>query len=225
MYSLETDGRLQVTSAISLLEFSRLVHGDDNSAQFIPAQQWEFELSWNESVWPVFGRLICWISFSAGAEFLAKGFCLLNEIDVRQPHSVPANPTGELKVWVARYFDNPDASTQQTTNFGDLNALVSLKDKNNKGKFLRQLCKKKAASPKDEELVLVAYDFLRRTIRNRDAHAYRPNVRDDNFHLVPELFVKSFNILLAWIPGGGTQLSEWRDNAGAFVNSVPKKHF
>ena len=150
MYSLETDGRLQVTSAISLLEFSRLVHWDDNSAQFIPAQQWEFELSWNESVWPVFGRLICWISFSAGAEFLAKGFCLLNEIDVRQPHSVPANPTGELKVWVARYFDNPDASTQQTTNFGDLNALVSLKDKNNKGKFLRQLCKKKAASPKDE---------------------------------------------------------------------------
>ena len=54
MYGPEIDGRLQVTSAISLLEFSRLVHWDDNSAQFIPAQQGEFELSWSESVWPVF---------------------------------------------------------------------------------------------------------------------------------------------------------------------------
>ena len=97
-------------------------------------------------LWPVFGRLICWINFSAGAEFLAKGVCLLNGIDVRQSHSVPSNPAGDLAVWVAQYFDNPDASTEQTTNFGELNALVSLKDKNNKGKFLRQLCKKKAAS-------------------------------------------------------------------------------
>jgi hypothetical protein len=189
MYGLQTDGRLQVTSAISLLEFSRLVKWDRTSGQFTPEDQGAFELSWRDNVSPVFGRLICWINFSAGAEFLAKGVCLLNEIEVRRPpRPVPVNPTTELTAWVTQYFNNPKASVEMTSDFGDLGALVSLNDKNNKGQFLKQLCERRGANQQDKTLLLVAYDFLRQTIRNRDAHAYRPNVRDDNFHLVPELF-------------------------------------
>ena len=100
--------------------------------------------------------------------------------------------------------------------------LVSLKDKHNKDKLLKQLCEKKGAGPQDEKLLMVAYDFLRQTIRNRDAHAYRPNVRDANFHLVPELFVKGFNLLLTWIPGSQSELNIWRDRAEEFVRSLPR---
>jgi len=220
MYNLETDGRLQVTSAISLLEFSRLVKWDQSSAQFTPEDQGTFELSWRDNVIPVFGRLICWINFSAGAEFLAKGVCLLNGIDVRRVCDVPANPTSNLIVWVNEYFNNQNG-IKETTKFGDLGAFVSFKDKNNKCKFLKKLCKKRGANPQDEKLLLVAYDFLRQTIRNRDAHAYKPNVRDANFHLVPELFVKSFNLLLTWIPDGQSNLNIWRDKAEEFIDSLP----
>lgn len=221
MHNLETDGRLQVTSAISLLEFSRLVKWNRNSAQFTPEDQGTFEQSWRNNVIPVFGRLICWINFSAGAEFLAKGVCLLNGIDVRHFCSVPANPTTPLTEWVNEYFNNPNASMEKTTNFHNLGAFVSLKDKNNKGKFLKKLCEEKGANPQDEKLLLVAYDFLRQTIRNRDAHAYRPNVRNANFYLVSDLFVKSFNLLLTWIPDGQNKINIWNDEAEKFVASLP----
>ena len=220
MHNLETDGRLQVTSAISLLEFSRLVKWDQNSAQFTPEDRGTFESSWRNNVSPVFGRLICWINFSAGAEFLAKGVCLLNGIDVRRVCSIPANPTSNLTEWVNEYFKNPNGN-EKTTNFGDLGAFVSLKDKNNNGKFLKKLCETRRANPQDEKFLLVAYDFLRQTIRNRDAHAYIPNVRNANFDLVPKLFVNSFNLLLTWIPDGQSKLNIWRDKAEEFIDSLP----
>src|SRR5581483_2603794 len=152
------DGKLQVASAINLLEFSRLVRWDRNSEQFTPVDQGTFDLAWQDNVSPVFGRLICWINFSAGAEFLAKGVCLLNGIDVRRQHClVPANPTTELTAWIDQYFDNPKVHMEPTTIFGDLGNLVDLKNEKTKGKFLKQLCLKMGANQKEEKLLLVAY--------------------------------------------------------------------
>ena len=236
MYDIQIEGQLQLTSAISLLEFSGLVGWDNETARFLPVEQLEFDLYW-ERVRKVFGRLICWIIFSAGAEFLAKGVCLLNEIDIRNPRQQdrPTNPSGELEGWIAQYFDDPMGVTLETpSDFRDLGALVTLRPAGSKpggnkkkhksnDQFLKQLCEKKHANAEDQTRVLVAYDFLRRTIRNRDAHAYRPNRRDDNFYLIPELFVKAFNILLGWVPGGQTTLNEWRKEAEAFVKSLPRK--
>lgn len=83
MQDFKINGRLQVTAALSLLESSRLVHWKAGSACFTPVDWETFESSWREDVDPVFGRIICWINFSAGAEFLAKGICLLREIDIQ----------------------------------------------------------------------------------------------------------------------------------------------
>ena len=77
-----TDGKLQIIAAMSLLDFSRLVLWDDGLGKFAAAHRDSFESSQRE-VNPVFGRLICWITFSAGAEYLAKGICLLNGVDIR----------------------------------------------------------------------------------------------------------------------------------------------
>jgi hypothetical protein len=78
---MPTDGKLQVTASISLLKNSKLVHWKKKSAEFVSIDQGRFEKSWRR-IDPAFGRLICWINFSAGAEFLAKGICLLRGIEI-----------------------------------------------------------------------------------------------------------------------------------------------
>ncbi len=76
-FDAATDGKLQVLAAVALLEQSRLVEWMPKHAKFRPVPRETFEFSWKKDVDPVFGRLICWINFSAGAEFLAKGVCIL----------------------------------------------------------------------------------------------------------------------------------------------------
>jgi hypothetical protein len=221
MRDLETDGRLQVISAVALLRLSGLVDWDRGSVRFIGNDLNRFHRLWSD-LDPVFGRLACWINFSAGAEFLAKGVCLLQEVDVRKPDCVPRNPAMELSSWVSKYFDDPEAVDKaKVTKFGDLGCFVSVKDKQNKGKYLYRLCERMGAKSKDKELLFVAYDFLRRTIRNRDAHAYRPNERDDNFELVSDLFVPAFNILISWLPERAAKVNMWLDGAAEFIDRLP----
>lgn len=216
------DGRLQVTAAASLLEASLLVRWNPVFAQFTPAPRDEFESLWQRDIDPVFGRLICWISFSAGAEFLAKGVCLLNGVDIRLPKSpkkVPAYPSSDLPSWIADFRrDWRSHGILNTTNFGTLGNLVG--ENSRPGFDLKQLCVTVGARPDQEELLLAAYDFLARTIRNRDAHAYVPNVRDHHHSLVPDLFATSFNLLLTWLPGGHGTLNKWRDEAARFIASL-----
>ena len=62
-----------------------------------------------------------------------------------------------------------------------------------KGHFAKLLCK--AGLIGDAERTLKnGYKSLT-DIRNRDAHAYRKNVRDDNFGLVQASFVQAFDVL------------------------------
>ncbi len=82
MFDIKIDGRLQVTAAMGLLKFSRLVLWDEASATFSPTSCKSYDLYWRENIDADFGRLICWINFSAGAEFLAKGICLLNGVEI-----------------------------------------------------------------------------------------------------------------------------------------------
>jgi hypothetical protein len=222
MYPAKTDGRLQVTSAISLLEFSRLVKWDRNSAQFTPEDQGAFELSWKNNVSPVFGRLICWINFSAGAEFLAKGVCLLHGVEIRSPDKVPIHPSQDLSTWAAKYLKHPGfAGVVDTTHFGTLKELNYPIRKTGANAALKQLCLAVHATTEQEELLLAGYRFLAKAIRNRDAHAYVPKKRADQFSLVPDLFTKCFNHLVSWLPGGPATLNKWSDEAPEFVASLP----
>jgi hypothetical protein len=63
------EGRLQIAAALALLRHSRLVCWVPNGPGFVAAQRDAFEATWPKGVCPVFGRVICWILFSAGAEF------------------------------------------------------------------------------------------------------------------------------------------------------------
>lgn len=221
MLDPKIDGRLQVTAAASLLKSSLLVRWNPVVTQFTSVSRAEFESLWQRDIDPVFGRLICWISFSAGAEFLAKGVCLLNGVEVRlpKPKEVPAYPSTDLPTWIAEFRrDWRSHGILETTNFGTLGNLVG---ENSRPRLnLKQLCVAVNARPDQEELLLAAYDFLARTIRNRDAHAYVPNVRDHHHSLVSDLFARSFNVLVTWLPGGPGTLNKWRDEAGQFIDSL-----
>ena len=148
----------------------------------------DFELIWREDVDPIFGRLICWMSFSAGAEFLAKGVCLLNGVDFRTTKTVPQNPTAPLSSWIAQFCQKWDAkgTTQQVTDFGTLENIINPpRGKTKADAPLWQLCMQVNATQDEKRLLFVSLEYLARRIRNRDAHAYVPNTRDSHFGQVP----------------------------------------
>ncbi|HEV2987215.1 MAG TPA: hypothetical protein VG759_02150 [Candidatus Angelobacter sp.] len=209
------DGRLQVTAAASLLENSRLVEWIPKTKLFVPVPRDIFEYSIRRDVDPVFGRLICWILFSAGAEFLVKGLCLVEGIKICTEKEVPEYPSNELKAWIPNYRKNwKHNGIVKVPNFGTIAGFLQNK-KGGDPSHLKMLCDKKNASPEEEDLLFAGYDFLARRIRNRDAHAYIPNVRDSHYSLVPDLFCNCFNLLVSWLPDGGETLNSWRGEAQA----------
>jgi hypothetical protein len=67
---------------------------------------------------------------------------------------------------------------------------------------------------------LAAYTLVARSIRNRDAHAYIPNVRDQHQSLVPVLFTDVLNLLIAWVEGGTQTVETWRHEPDAFIATL-----
>jgi hypothetical protein len=97
------------------------------------------------------------------------------------------------------------------THFGTLGTLSAA---------LPRLFETVGASETEKDLLTASYELLRRSIRNRDAHAYGPNVRDSHYSLVPQLFSDCFNVLASWLPNGPTTLSQWRADAKQFITSL-----
>ncbi len=222
MYNFDIDGRLQVTAGVSLLECSGLVQWCSSMAEFSPVPPQTFDTLWRRAMDPAFGRLLCWINFSAGAEMLAKGVCLLQKIEIRSCQTVPKYPLGDLAEWSREYLqDWKFNGTMAGVNYGTLGNLVDRKyPKTNLPPGLPRLFDKVNAKQSDRDLILAAYDILAKTIRNRDAHAYVPNVRNHHFSLVSQLFTGCFNILVSWLPGGSGALEVWKQEAQKFNASL-----
>ena len=100
--SLNDEADMQRVAGVSLILTSHLLSWDMTRQRFTPTLESAFEDHW-PLLDPNFGRLICWIMFSAGAEFLGKGVCLRNSIEVR---SFPNGITdfGTMKTLVDRHF-------------------------------------------------------------------------------------------------------------------------
>jgi hypothetical protein len=213
------DGKLQIMAAVALLEHSKLVRWDPEANKFIAMIMEEFERSWRRDVDPIYGRLICWITFSAGAEFLAKGTCLVNGVEIRSVIEVPAYPTGDIEDWAPKFLKAWNCNGMvMVTRFGTLGDLTQ--DNKKVPAALSRLCSTVNATAPEKDLIFAAYDLLRKSIRNRDAHAYVAKVRGSHFGLVPEMFTRCFNILASWLPGGPSTLTRWRADAKEFILSL-----
>jgi hypothetical protein len=224
MLDATDDAQLQVAAATSLLECSRLVQWRTDATQFISVSRNDFETTWKVTH-PVFGRLICWICFSAGAELLAKGVCLARGVEIRGTKNVPSYPTeNALDSWACQFIENNNyAGIIKVTQFGTLKDLVN----NKPTAALKRLCSEAKASQQEKQRLLAAYTLLENSIRNRDVHAYIRDVRDQHHFLVPAFFTEVFNLLASWLlPGGRKTLNDWRDAAlnktGPFAPSNPQ---
>jgi hypothetical protein len=102
---------------------------------------------------------------------------------------LPAYPHDQLDIWAHNFATNPNiGETVTVSDYGTLRALWG-----GKGAGLKRLCQEAGASEQEHDKLLAAYILLTRSIRNRDAHAYIPNVRDQHHSLVPDLFTEVFN--------------------------------
>jgi hypothetical protein len=207
---MQEEGDLQVLAGISLITSTGLVQWDSARHVFAKGDELEdFNKRW-ESINPAFGRVILWHTFATGAEYFLKGVLLLNGKEVRfveddkkkQKLVFPPTDPASLTTWASHFFNSPPtAPKSEAISFGDLGSIVG---DTAKFRYLGEL--HRTAAPSDEtadaqmQFAYAAMNLLRDSIRNRDAHAYIPNVRNGNFHLVEPLYLPAFNILLSWIP-------------------------
>ncbi len=120
------------------------------------------------------------------SEYLAKGACILNGHLRPEPgkHLLRLPwPNEDIDSWIRlTKAKDPSVYDEPEPRFPTLGNLPV-------GKIPK--------TKEERDLVLASIKLLASTIRNRDAHRYAEDVRAFHFHLVPSLFVPTFNILLA----------------------------
>jgi|ERR1035438_3393323 hypothetical protein len=184
------EGWRQIEAGVALIVWSRLAFWDPQNLSLVASKESDFESrAGHKEVHGQFGRLICWIEFGVGAEYLAKGVCILRGCDLTgQTKCIRLPQLGEdIDNWIQLVNENDQSIHESELSFGTLAKLP-----------LGQILK----PGQERDLVLASIKLLASTIRNRDAHRYAQNVRTFHFHLVKSLFVPAFNILLASLDKG-----------------------
>ncbi len=152
---------------------------------------------------------MCWILFSVGAEYLAKGVCLSQCIEIKEPKKGilnPPSPNQAIDEW-ARKVEKGKGPRTQSDQYKTMGKLTQ-----GNPSPLGYLVDKSNRPDRDRTLLIAAYKFLASAVRNRDAHYYAKDVRDADFRLVGLLFVPAFNILLDCLPEGDPILCELLSN-------------
>lgn len=184
------EGWRQVQAGVALLVWSRLARWNAETLSFAPVPQQDFE-SGHREIHTRYGRLICWLIFSVGTEYLCKGACLLKGHDVfgsKSKRLIRPPQAGEnLQEWVSLVNQGEHGAptvqeeARPTKPLGAIVDLVgSLVDKGS-----------------HRGLVTASIKLLAGTIRNRDAHRYAESVRSLHFNAVEDIFVPSLNVLLS----------------------------
>jgi hypothetical protein len=103
--TLAQEGTMQRRAGASLILDSHLLLWDENTQRFVATTEEAFE-EFCRGRDPEFGRLMCWIEFSAGAEFFGKGVCLRNSIEIRKDKPDGTHDFGTLSNLLGRHFTN-----------------------------------------------------------------------------------------------------------------------
>ena len=186
------EGWRQIRAGIALIQWSKLARWNSGKARFEPTSQDEFE-RWAKKTHQDFGRLICWIAFSTGVEYLVKGVCLVRGEDIVETGKVFKHPPkeGDLQNWISGVLENKDDAKEEVQKFGALGKITQT------GGCLERIL---AETPEGErDLALASLRYLRRTIRNRDAHSYTQNVRAFHFYAVERVVLPALNTLLKMV--------------------------
>lgn len=183
---------LQFVAGVGLIDATRLLRWSVKDNQFVlPQFGTEFVQSWM-AFDPAYGRAAFWNIFSTGAELLLKGTLLANGHDVRDAKKVIKHPQtfsgSDFEEWVRLCSMNPlNVERENTVIYGQLHGAIE------QFRLWRGITESVAASDRASNLIVAAFELLRSGIRNRDTHAYVPNVRANHIQLVEALFMPAFN--------------------------------
>jgi hypothetical protein len=178
-------GWKQIRAGLALIAWSKLSSWDAQNLRLIAEKRDDFE-SVHRSIHAEFGRLICWIAFGVGGEYLVRGAFMLKEYDPTNSTNIirPPEQSENIQEWIQRVNRNDPSIREPGFEY--------------KMKLGGNLpWNKILSSESDRNLVWASVKLLAGKIRNRDAHRYAENVRAFHFHVVKSLFVPAFNILLA----------------------------
>jgi hypothetical protein len=110
---MSDEGWEQVEAGMALISWSRLAKWDPDKLVFTPEDEHVFEHLPNghRAIHPTKGRLIAWLAFAIGGEYVAKGVCIINRrLDgqvkyvLRTPQ--PAEDVGRYVRSVNDYVEN-----------------------------------------------------------------------------------------------------------------------
>lgn len=187
------EGWRQIRAGLALIDWSKLASWDNQTLSLVAAKENDGFESAAGRVHRKYGRLICWIAFGIGGEYLVRGAFMLKGHDPVRPKKIdvfqPPEEGGEIVDWVQR------------VNAKDPSVLESAAESSMR--IGSDLPWKKILTPgSDLDLVSASVKLLAGKIRNRDAHHYAENVRAFHFHVVESLFVPAFNIILKAVDQG-----------------------
>jgi len=189
---MSDEGWQQVRSGLTLIVWSKLASWDPQNLTLVAANEANFESSTgHKEIHRTFGRLICWIAFSVGAEYLSRGAVMLKGRSTTQasPNRILRLPSRDEDIadWIKRVNSCDPSVCEAAISF----------------KTLGKLHPEQILPPGSErDLVSASIKLLASAIRNRDAHRYAKDVRAFHFHVVGSLFVPALNILLASLNQG-----------------------
>jgi hypothetical protein len=122
------EGERLVIAGANLLLWSHLVTWDPAVEKFKPNTIEEYECWWKANLIQKYGRLITWTAFSVGAEYLAKGVCLLrylrSDLIDSTKKGVLQLPSSEIDIdkWIIEEHKN-----RETRNIGVCHTKVQIK--------------------------------------------------------------------------------------------------
>ena len=156
---------------------------------------------------PDYGRYICWVLFSVGAENLAKAACVCNGVVSQKVSSLGYPKYDDAKPvmgWVEKVLnESMSASDLPAEKYYYGNLEKYWKPTKHRKAHLDALCDKRDVVPNDRKLLIASYKYLTQAIRNRDAHTYVPEQRQKNYPAVQPIFVPSFNTLVCTMKCNG----------------------
>jgi hypothetical protein len=117
------EGLRQIEAGVNLVIWSKLAFWDAKNLSLVASKESNFESrAGHKEVHGQFGRLICWIAFGAGAEYLIKGVCLLNGCDLNKTSKCtrPSQPGEDIDNWVRLVNNNDPSMLESDIYFGTL---------------------------------------------------------------------------------------------------------
>ena len=182
----------------NLIEQSALAKWEADEMEFRATQKGDFEEFHKNH--GEFGRVICWILFSVGAEYLLKAACVAHGVFRPKMKALPLrypNLGEPLDSWVADVLLKKDP--EEAVSYPEYGTLHAYYEGPGKGR-LTLLKDKVGLSDSDYCLHYAGFKLMATAIRNRDIHSYVRNVRHDNFYLIEQVFVPCLNVLAQSLP-------------------------